>query len=239
MQYAGLGAYFKYEYAFLDHFSARVWLNDLVYSGTTGQSVVVIGTEVHGGAGAGLTGTLKLGDAVRLGALLDVSYAPNFALTIGNALRTLADSCRAGNCDVNAASATSLENVLAVQPGLSVAWAPLAPLGITAAATYIYADTNGAATTSSGVQLATAVDFDFEPAVHVPVGLGAQLSWTAPVGSSSLQHATDVGGGLYYTGKRDLALGLQLLARRFSIQPGVTATTWSAAVMTIGLRYYW
>ena len=73
---------------------------------------------------------------------------------------------------------------------------------------------------------------------RVPVGL--QLTWSSliPVSGEDNQRYTDVGGGLFYTGRKDLSLGLQLAVRRFAVVPEVEVS-WSTVVAMIGLRYYW
>jgi hypothetical protein len=219
-----------------------VWLSDLLFSGTSGRSIVVIGTEIAAGFGAGATASLKLSDALRLGVLLDVSYTPNLALTIGEALSDVVDSCsEPAGCDVDAASAISIRKATTFQPSVALAWAPFAPLGITANVAYVHLEPNDTDSSSAGdgMQLSSAVDFDLGPAVGVPLGLQAAVAWTFPTGSSeSLQHVTDVGLGFFYTGRPDLAVGLQVLARRFQIVEAAR-TDWSAYLATIGLRYYW
>jgi hypothetical protein len=49
---------------------------------------------------------------------------------------------------------------------------------------------------------------------------------------------SNLGGGIFYTGRPHLALGLQIVARRFKVQPGVDVS-WSTYLATVGLRYYW
>jgi hypothetical protein len=240
LEYAGIGGFAGYEYSFLEHFSVRAWLNDLLYSGLTGRAVVVIGTEVQAGAGAGATASMKVTDALRVGVLFDVSYAPSIALTIADALERVADSCATPDgCDVDSGSLIQIDNLLRVEPAVAASWAPFRSLGLTANVGYIYLDGEAASGGSSGVKLAGAVDFDLYPAVGFPLGLQGVVAWSAPVGTSALQHVTDAGVGFYYTGRPDVSVGVQVLGRRFSAQPGLVKTDWSAYLTTIGLRYYW
>ena len=51
--YAGVGAILGYEYAFLDHFSARISITELVYSGINGLSALVMGTSLSTGGSSG------------------------------------------------------------------------------------------------------------------------------------------------------------------------------------------
>jgi hypothetical protein len=53
-----------------------------------------------------------------------------------------------------------------------------------------------------------------------------------------LNRFTDLGGGLFYTGRRNLSLGIQFVDRRFRVAPDVDVS-WSTFIAQIGLRYYW
>ncbi|HKO92345.1 MAG TPA: hypothetical protein VJU61_14375, partial [Polyangiaceae bacterium] len=49
---------------------------------------------------------------------------------------------------------------------------------------------------------------------------------------------TDLGGGVFYTGRDNLSLGVQAVNRRFRVVPEVDVS-WSTFVASLGLRYYW
>jgi hypothetical protein len=83
-----------------------------------------------------------------------------------------------------------------------------------------------------------AFDFDFKAISDVPIGLQAVFSWSAPISGTILDHVSDLGGGIFYTGRPHLALGLQIVSRRFKVRPGVDVS-WSTYLATIGARYYW
>jgi hypothetical protein len=239
-EYAAIGAALGYEYAFTDNFSARVGFAESIYSGITGKSAIVVGTALTAGGGAGLTYSLPLLDALRAGLRFDATYTPNMALTIGSAIKDVVDSCsQPSGCDVNAGSAFQQKMVLELKPALAANWAVTPGLGVTANAAYSYYSTtlNGKESTADALQLGVALDYDFRPALQVPVGLQGQFSWLAP-GGSTLQHITDLGGGLFYTGKPDLSLGIQLISRRFAVTPDVNVS-WSTLLMNISMRYYW
>jgi hypothetical protein len=240
-EYAGIGAVIGYEYAFLDYFSVRLALTELIFSGVTSRSALVVGTQLQGGAGAGATFSLPVGDTLRLGVLFDVSAAPNFGLTIGNGVRAIVDSCRTPQgCDVHAAGFFQQKNVVQLTPALAANWAPIPALGVTANASYIYASQriNGTTFTGDAFQVGTALDFDFAAISSVPVGLQVQFSWIAPFNGSALQHVSDVGGGIFYTGRKNLALGVQVIDRRFAVTPDLNVS-WKTFLVDIGMRYYW
>lgn len=240
-EYAGIGAVIGYEYAFLNYFSVRLALTELIFSGITSRSALVVGTQLQGGAGAGATFSLPVGDTLRLGVLVDVSAAPNFGLTIGNGVRAIVDSCRTPEgCDVHAAGFFQQKNVVQLTPALAASWAPFSALGVTANGSYIYASQriNGTTFTGDAFQLGAALDYDFAAISSVPVGLQVQFSWIAPFSGSALQHVSDIGGGLFYTGRKNLALGVQVIDRRFAVTPDVKVT-WKTFLVDIGMRYYW
>lgn len=238
--YAGAGASLGYEYAFLRYFSARFQLADVIYSGIDGPSAIVVGTSLQVAASLGATASLPIGDTLRVGVLLDVGNTPGLGLTIGNGLQTIISDCQQGNCQASEGSIFSTHRARTVQPALAANWAPWRPLGLTANASYLSVTQDRGDETFSGeaVSLAGAADFDFLAISKIPVGLQLAFSWTAPVGGSVLQHVTDLGGGIFYTGSQHLALGLQLVSRRFAVQPTVDVS-WSTFLSTIGLRYYW
>lgn len=240
-EYAGIGAVIGYEYAFLNYFSVRLALTELIFSGVTSRSALVVGTQLQGGAGAGATFSLPVGDTLRLGVLVDVSAAPNFALTVGNGVSAIVDSCKTPQgCDVHAGGFLKQENVVRLTPALAANWAPFSALGVTANGSYIYASQrlNGTTFTGDAFQLGAALDFDFAAISSVPVGLQVQFSWIAPFSGSALEHVSDVGGGIFYTGRKNLALGVQVIDRRFAVTPDVNVS-WKTFLVDIGMRYYW
>jgi hypothetical protein len=73
---------------------------------------------------------------------------------------------------------------------------------------------------------------------ELPVGV--QATWNSQLritGAETSSFFTDLGGGLFYTGRKDLSLGLQALNRRFRVVPGVDVS-WRTIVALTGLRYY-
>jgi hypothetical protein len=241
LNYAGIGGVLAYEYAFLGHFSARLTLDEILYSGTSGKSAIVVGTTGQLGVVAGVTGSFALGDSLRLGLLFDVSDVPNAGLTIGSAIKSIIDSCQTTGCDVANASFWEQVNVITYKPTLAASWAPVPALGLTGNLAYEWSTTNS---THSGnfkgqaVVLGASADFDFKSISSVALGLQAQVRWQAPTIANSLQHVTDLGGGIFYTGRKDLALGLQVVDRQFAVVPSVKVS-WSTWLFETGLRYYW
>jgi hypothetical protein len=239
--YAGVGATLGYEYAFLRYFSARLAINEIVYSGIDGKSAIAVGTTAGAGGSLGLTASMPVGDSLRVGALLDAGIAPGLAMTIGNGIRDVIETCNQGNCTVNDQGFFGMKNATTVQPALAANWAPWRPLGVTANLAYLFVSQKRGGENFNGqaVSLAAAADFDFRAVSSVPIGLQVAAAWTAPVGGKGgIQHVGDLGGGIFYTGQEHLALGLQVISRQFAVQPDLNVS-WSTYISTIGLRYYW
>ncbi|MGZ6060010.1 MAG: hypothetical protein ACXWLP_11165 [Myxococcaceae bacterium] len=238
--YAGIGATLGYEYAFLNYFSVRFTIDEFVYSGINGSSALVIGTALSTGGTLGFTASLPIGDSLKVGILLDGAIGPGLALTIGSGINTIIKSCQAGNCVVGEGNIFGKNNSFTLQPALAMNWAPWRPFGITANVSYAFVSQDLSSGSFSGQSfgLGVALDFDFKAISDVPIGLQAVFAWTAPTSGGNLQHVSDLGGGIYYTGRPHLALGLQIVNRRFKVQPNVNVS-WSTWLATIGLRYYW
>jgi hypothetical protein len=238
--YAGMGALITYERAFGEHFSARIALENFIYSGINGESALVIGSTLQVGVGGGGTGSIRLGDSVRLGALFDVSYAPNLALTIGSGISSIIETCSgAQGCVVDPGKVFGTTKVLTLKPSVAASWAPLRSLGATAAVGLAFSSSSGAENlTGQAIVVGGAVDFDLLAVSSVPLGLQALVNYTGHIGGSGVQDVLDLGGGLFYTGQKDLSVGAQILFRRFAIRPDVDVS-WNTVLVGLGLRYYW
>jgi hypothetical protein len=243
VSYAAIGGVFGYEVEVVRGVSARVKLSETLYSGITGAAVAVVGTNVRLGAGLGVTAGMALGDSVRVAAVFDASYTPRMGLLLGPAIKAAYESCQAGvsSCTFDVSQLFQQKNVLQLEPGVAASWVPLRSLGVTGNLTWVHASLDrgaGGTTSQEGVSVGAAVDFDFKEVS--PVALGLQLTWNSlvPVSGGTDSRFTDVGGGIFYTGRKDLSLGLQLISRRFRVAPSVDVS-WSTFVATIGLRYYW
>jgi len=241
--YAAIGGALGYELEVLRGVSARVKLSETLYSGTTGAAAAVVGTNARIGLGVGLTAGITLGDSARVAAVFDASYAPRMGLLLGPAVKSAYESCSAGasDCQFDFGQLFEQENVLQLEPGVAASWAPLRSIGVTGNLTWAHAsiDTKSSGTLNQdGVSVGAAVDFDFKAVSSVPVGL--QVTWNSliPISGGADSRFTDLGGGLFYTGRKDLSLGLQVINRRFRVDPAVDVS-WSTFLATIGLRYYW
>lgn len=245
VDYAAVGGILSFEYAFLRDFQARIGISETIYSGTNGSSAAVVGSNARLGGNVGLTAGLPIGNSVRVAAVFDASYAPRLGLVLGPAIQSTFNACSTGtaNCKFDFDQLFRQKNVLTVQPGVAASWAPARAVGLTGNISYVYNSTTATdlpTVSQGGISLGTAVDFDFMAVSRVPIGL--QLNWASLFVFSNNENTgigyTDLGGGIFYTGRKELSLGLQIVDRRFRVSPDVEVS-WKNVVAFIGLRYYW
>jgi hypothetical protein len=204
--YAAVGGLLGFEYAFVPGVSARVGISQAIYSGTTGASAAVVGSNVRIGGSAGFTAGIPIGQSVRVAAVFDATYAPRLGLVLGPAIESTFAQCSQGvaNCRFDLDSLFQHRNVLTLQPGIAASWAPGRALGMTFNVSYVHtsiAISNQDAVREGGISPGVAVDFDFRAISKVPVGL--QLIWSSlfPFSDNVITTGyTDVGAGIFYTG---------------------------------------
>lgn len=244
VSWGAVGGVLGYEWAFMRNVSARILITETLYSGTTGGGVAVVGTNARLGGGLGLTAGLFTWESVRVGAYVDATYAPQIGLLLGPALKSAYDSCSTGtsNCQFDFNQLFEQKDVFQAEPGVTAAWALTRALGLMGNASYVYSSietTSGGSRSQSAVSFGAAVDFDLRMVSSLPIGL--QLTWNSLVpvtsGGGDLRY-TDVGGGIFYTGRKDVSVALQLIDRRFQVDPAVDVS-WSNVLALMGLRYYW
>jgi hypothetical protein len=242
VSYAAIGGVVSFEAAFLEHFSGRAIFTETLYSGTTGAAAAVIGSNARLGADFGLTASLPLTPSIRVAAVFDVSYVPATGILLGPAIKYAFDSCAMGitNCRFEFSRLFEQKNVLTVEPGGSASWAPYPSFGLTGNLTYVHSsltNSNTGSLSTNALSMGLAADFDFLAISEVPVGV--QLSWNSRfVFSESTDGFTDLGGAVFYTGRKNLSVGFQLVDRRFRVVPDVDVS-WKTFIALIGLRYYW
>jgi hypothetical protein len=239
-EYAAAGGFLGYEYAFLDYFSARATIAEYIFSGVNGNSALAVGTQVQIAFDIGATASLPIGDTARVGILLDYATTPRLGLTIATGLSSIVNSCQQlSGCVIDTSKIFGSTNVHTLSPALAASWSPLRGLGLTTNVAYQHVTSTGDTTVEGDVfYLAGAVDYDFGDISSVPIGLQLQASWSAPFSGSGIEHVTDFGGGIFYTGRKDLAAGVQLLSRRFAVTSNVDVS-WRTFIATMGLRYFW
>jgi hypothetical protein len=127
---------------------------------------------------------------------------------------------------------------LPVRAGVAAAIAPLAPLGFQLSARYERAFRMGGDLSRQEAFVGGgAVDFDLRAISPVPIGFVGAYQVAVPFGSedrSDFWHYLNA--GIYYTGRRELALGIEGSARRFPQRSSVNS---EGLVGNVVIRYYW
>jgi hypothetical protein len=171
-----------------------------------------------------------------------MSFTPATGILLGPAIKSAFDSCSMGilNCRFDFGKLFEQRNVFMVEPGGSASWAPYPSFGVTTNLTYAHSsltNSNSGSVSTNAMSFGLAADFDFLAISDVPVGV--QLSWNSRwVFSESTDGFTDLGGAIFYTGRKNLSVGFQVVDRRFRVVPDVDVS-WTTFIALIGLRYYW
>ena len=121
-----------------------------------------------------------------------------------------------------------------LQPSLSLAVSPYRVLGLVTTLRYTWEKIDGGAS-ASGIDWGLNLGLDLAPVSVLPLGIQGVYQLQKDLsGDAGLIHYG--GGGLFYTGRPHLALGVEVLATRSSPGPGLSQ------VLILGefrLRYYW
>jgi hypothetical protein len=224
----------------LEYLSARVGVATNAYLGTGNGAVLTVGSAARVTADIGVKGSLPVGEHFRFSAAFDLTYGPVYSILIAQGVVDIINACRAdpANCSVDPRSFLQQQDTITYIAGLSGAWAPLPYLGVIANLQFLAPTKTGKASVSqNGLTVAGMVDFDAKPLLAwLPLGMNFTYSITSPIGGNGVTTTQDWGVGLYYTGRRDMALGLELdwkFNRLESSQVGESTLAW------INFRYYW
>ena len=228
---------FRFEYQFKEWLSAGAVVLTSMYTGIDGPSAVAVGANF----GIGMGGRVKAGHRfgpVDTALIVDVSTGPEYGVLVAAAvLRAIIDH------QIEPGAALQSTHSTTVNPTLTASWAPWPALGLTGNVAYVYKSLRLSDTTisdQSGVQFAVGADFDFGKISTVPIGVLAGWRITAPVGDNGIPTINDLSGGVFYTAIRELALGLEVGWRNFTLRPGTqSALDSKATVAQLGLQYYW
>jgi hypothetical protein len=235
---AAYGQDLEYQLRFTKDFSARVFVNGLIFSGVDAKGILVAGLTAQYGLGLGLTWGWTLSPTTRLALVADLSVQPQLSVLVGNAVLNAIETKAFSDTGV-----FSTVNRVTGNPGLSFAWAPLPFLGFVAEARYVWGhrtSSSGGSVNAQGVSLGGIASFDLNPLIHWPIAAQGVFRSELPVGSGGINDVQQVGAGVFYSGRPSLALGLEASWRHGKIRPGVVPTlkadSGSVAIM---FRYYW
>ena len=238
--YTGLGLGMLLNVRILEYLSLRAGFITTAYLGTGSGAALTIGTSARITGDVGVKGSLPLGDDFRIGATVDASYGPTFALLLANGIATILDQCRNDppNCRLDDSQTFQQQDTVTWTVGLNAAWAPTRYLGVIGNAQFIAPTKTGQnSIATNGATFAAMVDFDAMPLVKwLPIGASVAYQLTTGLGGSKVPTAQEAGFGFYYTGRRDLALGLEIDWKWSTLETQQTST---ATLAWLNLRYYW
>jgi hypothetical protein len=207
------------------------------YSGVSARGAFAVGTTGQYSASAGGVVGHQFGP-VRAAAVLDVGVRPQLSLLVAN---PVIEAIQTRQLDEG--SALQSGSRFFVNPGLSAAWAPHPAFGLVGEARYLWLRQivgDDVRTIRQGAVLAASADLDLHPLAGVPIGLQALCRFEVPFGDDSTEQVTQFGGGIYYTGRVRLQLGLEVVDYQSHLRPHSTFTLpIDAAIGTVRFRYYW
>jgi hypothetical protein len=230
---AALAESVEFQLGILPWLAFRVGGNGTVYSGTSAASVLGIGASAGYEGQLGVTAARPIGERLRVGAYFDYIHSRRFVFDVlGGVGQSLRDRAVAESTFLQESKGPLLA------PGVTAALGLHPALGLVGSVQYRY-DTESDAligTDRNTLSEAIAADLDFGKLIGLPLGILAAYRATQPLGGddTTWAHALDL--GFFYTGRRDLDLGLQAGGRRF---PGKRDRTFDAAIGVFVMRYYW
>ena len=238
--FTGLGLGMQLNVRILEYLSARASLLTTAYLGTGSGAALTVGTSARITGDIGVKGSLPVGDSWRFSAALDMSYGPVFSLLLANGLIDALNNCRANpsQCSYDLGQGFQQINTVTWTGTLTAAWAPTRYLGFTGSTQFIAPTKTGdASIAQNGVNLAIAAEFDALPLVEwLPLGVNTAYQLTTGVGGNKVPSANVAGFGLYYTGRKDLALGLEIDWQWSTLESQQIST---ATLAWLNFRYYW
>jgi hypothetical protein len=220
----------EYQYGFLPWWAVRIDLDVLVYSGLNASGAIGVGTNIGATGGLGTTMSWKVGENLRLGGSVDFDFGPSVFL---NLVESVVNSISAGQI----VSPVNSFSQYILKPAFVGAWTIVRPLGLTFSLAYQYTHySSSSAGSKTNLVMSNAVfDFDMAKLNWVPIGLlaGFQTSFSAD-STAFLQFRWQF--GIFYTGVRNLNVGVEIVYQRAPVVGG-TEIFLSSLQALIGLQY--
>jgi hypothetical protein len=227
--YVGLGLGLALNVRILEYLSVNLALGTSAYLGDSSASLLVVGTNAQLNGALSVKGSLPLGEHVRVSVSAGMEYGPIFSALIAQGIIRALQS---GELDMLQA-----EKAVTWTAAGAVAWSPWRPLGLVGNARFYFPTGGGNAQyAANGVSLSAMADFDAGTLVPwLPLGVNAVYGILTPFGQGGTT-TQEYGFGLWYTGRKALAVGLELDWRRGRIASQLVST---ATLAWLNLRYYW
>jgi hypothetical protein len=199
---------FSGQWGIADWWALRVLVNGTLYTGANGSALAGVGVNGVVRGGAGTTFSWQLAPTFRLGLLVDVTFGPSIGINILDAIR---QSMSSGTVETPVQTSGST----VITPTLSAAWSFARGWGLLVNASYSH-NTVTVNQDSSGVdalQIQGALDLDLKELGSIPMGFGLNVSSEYSIGDQKFRRYV-YGLGIFYTGRQELTLGLELALRR-------------------------
>ena len=232
--FVSLAEQFDLTVRILEYLSLHGGLVAGVRQGAGNGSALVVGTNVQATGLLGVKGSLPLGNAVRVSLSGEGLYGPQMNVLL---LQGLREGIANGTFTFRDAF-NSREAVTANVTG-GVAWAPATWLGLVGNLRYIHTrSVNIDNTSGDGFAAGASAEFDTLPLVSwLPLGLELAYRRMGSLNSGGgLALQDDLGFGVYYTGRRNLTLGLEVDRRQGRLETELRS---NQAVAWVNFRYYW
>jgi hypothetical protein len=219
----------NYQYGFIDWLAVRASAKMIVYSGLNGSGAASIGTNAVANVGLGTTVSFKVGDRLRLGGSLDVSFGPSVFF---NVVQAVQDSINNGEITSPINSSSSFT----FNPAFVGAVAISKVVGFTFSLGYSHTTASNSNTSASANLIAGNGNFDFDFApLGVPIGFlaGFQTEFSAD-STSFLQFRYQT--GIFYTAVKALNVGMEVVYLRAPVV-GATDIFLSSVQALIVVQY--
>ena len=208
-----------------------------INGGANGRSALVVGLVQAIPFGVGATASWKLGRIVRLGGTFDFVYSYSKLIQPLNAVKS---SLQAGQVDSTGASQRI--DGYTVTPGATVAIAPHPAIGLVGSAQYMWNGLYGDVSSASLSYLVLGVSgqLDLRPITQwLTAGILLAYRTQIPL-QSNTRFTHTLEGGLFYTGRRSIDLGLDLQIKWFDLRADTRMPLDTRELITVLLlRYHW
>jgi hypothetical protein len=224
----------RMQYAPTDWLAIRAGAAGLVFSGIDQDAALNFGATVGYGLLVGASAGWRF-DRLRVAGSLDINSGQTYTFNILSAINA---SVTAGT--VSAATLLTSTRNLMVTPSAQVAYGFSPTLGAFGNAGFSFANatTAGVTQSSSALNAGGGLSIDLQPGSQVPIGFLAayNLEVDFPPGGAASTTSHQFAGGVFYTGRPNLALGIEARATLSSPSPQVTLTVIEAV---FGVHYFW
>jgi hypothetical protein len=204
-------------------------------AGVNGRSALVVGAIAPISAGVGATLSGKLAPNLRVGVTADLIYTKSRLL---QPLVAVQESLLAGA--VRTSGAFEQLNSYSALPGVTAAFTANDTLGFVAAAQYSYTRvTDGDSRNRQYVGLGISAQVDLLPALGIPIGFLGSYRATLPF-ESDVRVTNTVEAGIFYTGRKDLDLGLLVEGKWLDLRPDhLFRLDSTQGIGSLEMRYHW